>query len=495
MFEKAKSEYLLLKGEFNKVAKRVLKEKLSTNPTLLKQYKDDTILTHNNITNYVAKFYHNLNVAQKDYFIEQLNKVRDKTIACFTRLNLDIVVSTNLLQSIEISSTSATNDSGNFTQTFRTLPSTSVQSDDSFHSLSGDIQENPEELTLIEQESIGNVTISDLSFPADQLTENNSDSETEETESRTIEKNIEARNMAEQTEIEFLNTCSKYLHNNYGGNPLQLQPFIKSIKLLQRIQGRHADVLLEYVMTKLEGRALEAVPQNVATVNEVIAALEREIKPDSSDVIEGRMTALKFDNRNVQDFSKTAEELAEALERSLVVEGMTQQKAREMTIKNTVKMCRNSARCDLLRSVLASTQFSNPKEVVAKFIVEQATETTERQVLAYRAQRKKENGNFRGRGKNNYHKNNGNKYNSNYNNNSYRSNRGRGNSRGRGRKNYHNNYGQNNQNNSNFGNNNERYVRVAENVPGPSSIPDWRAMNTMPASTGNQSSFIQYRPA
>lgn len=487
MFEQAKSNYLELKSDFDRVAKRIIKRELSSNPDTLRQYKRDIIHNHNRITSYVSKFFHNLNSEQKDYFIVQLNKIRDKTIACFTRLNLNSDISTNLLQSINENiidnlGGNSFEDSGNFTRDLSSVPTTSSgQSEDSFHNTIGETEHSDSNETVVEHTTDSNVTISDLSFPGKQV-ENlrDSDSETD--------------NNMPQTEIEFLNTCSKYLHNNYAGNPLSLQPFIKSVKLLQRIQGDHADILLEYILTKLEGRALEAVPQEPHSVDEIIEALQREIKPDSSDVIEGRMIALKYDNKNVQDFSKTAEELAEALERSLIVEGMTQAKAREITIKNTVKMCRNSARCDLLRSVLASTQFENAKEVVAKFIVEQATETTERQVLAYRAYRKKDG---RGRGKNNYSNYSGNGRGNNhyrqYNNNgnSYRGNRGRG-GRGRGKRGGYQSsgYGYNNQ--GNFNNSNERYVRVAENVSGPSSSQDWRASTMIPPQAG-QSSFIQYR--
>lgn len=47
----------------------------------------------------------------------------------------------------------------------------------------------------------------------------------------------------------------------------------------------------------------------------------KTIKPDSSKVVEGRMLALKLNKINSTDFAKETEKLAEALQRSLVIEG------------------------------------------------------------------------------------------------------------------------------------------------------------------------------
>lgn len=41
-----------------------------------------------------------------------------------------------------------------------------------------------------------------------------------------------------------------------------------------------------------------------------------------------------------------------------------------MTIEKTVEMCRKSFKSDLVKSVLASSKFSEPKEAIAKMIVE-----------------------------------------------------------------------------------------------------------------------------
>lgn len=67
-----------------------------------------------------------------------------------------------------------------------------------------------------------------------------------------------------------------------------------------------------------------------------------------------------------------------------------------MAIDKTVEMCRQSAKTDLVRSVLAATKFNDPEEVIAKLITEQATSETERQILAYQKYRGNKNQNHRG---------------------------------------------------------------------------------------------------
>ncbi|XP_036347513.1 conserved oligomeric Golgi complex subunit 2-like [Rhagoletis pomonella] len=94
------------------------------------------------------------------------------------------------------------------------------------------------------------------------------------------------------------------------------------------------------------------------------------------------------------------EELSDALERSLIIEGMTQSKAHEMALEQTVNVCRLNTRSDLVKSFLSSTTLSDSKDVVAKMIVEQNNQVKERQVY-----------NNNGRYNNNGTRHNGNNFN------------------------------------------------------------------------------------
>lgn len=272
----------------------------------------------------------------------------------------------------------------------------------------------------------------------------------------------DADNMPDQISVtDFLRLAANTINRNFSGDPLALNAFINSINLLKTIaDATHEALLRQFILSKLEGRALEAVPQNVNSIDEIITALKSTIKPDNSKVISGRMMALRADRVSMQDFTKQAEDLADAFKRSLVVEGISQSKAKEMAIEKTIEMCRTSAKTDLVKSILAATSFTDPKEVVAKFVVESTSENKEKHVLAYGSNdfrnRKRGNNSYRGKGRN--FNNSGRNFNRNYNNNgNYNGNNGY-----RGKRRYNNDRGRG------YNNNNNRYVRFTENSDAPS---------------------------
>lgn len=92
-----KNEYKRLKNNFLTVAKRVLKENLSTNPAKLKEYEIDLVSTYNEILTYVGIYFDNL-TTERSYYREELIYIRDKIQKCFGRLNSKTKVSTDLLK-------------------------------------------------------------------------------------------------------------------------------------------------------------------------------------------------------------------------------------------------------------------------------------------------------------------------------------------------------------------------------------------------------------
>ncbi|XP_036322105.1 putative uncharacterized protein DDB_G0292292 [Rhagoletis pomonella] len=175
----------------------------------------------------------------------------------------------------------------------------------------------------------------------------------------------------------------------------------------------------------LDGKAREAIPTEVNSVRQINDALRNRIKPDNSKVVAGKIASLHVTNNSYTEFAKRVEELSDALESSLIIEGMTQSKAHEMTVEQTVNVCRLNTRWDLVKSILSSTTFSDSKDVVAKMIVEQNNQVKEPQVLAFRS-RVNETNSFRG---NNFNNNNRSSGNNNRNNNSNNNSSRRPNSR------------------------------------------------------------------
>lgn len=266
------------------------------------------------------------------------------------------------------------------------------------------------------------------------------------------------------TKEEFYGLATKAI-KTYSGDSLGLSAFINSLKLMETMAGdTHKTLLVSIIRTKLEGDAEDAVPESAKTVDDIVAALRLVIKPESSKVLTARLLGLRFDRSKVKEFSKDAEELAENLKRSLVIEGVTPAKASEMVVDETIKMCRATTKSDLVKAVLSATTYTDHKEVVAKLVLESTTEVKEKQVLAYNAQNA-QNKFRRGRGRR------GGQYNQNNRNyqGKYQGNNSRGNDR-----NYYNSYRGRGRGRGNYGrggyNDNNRSVRVIE-ASGNSEAP------------------------
>lgn len=477
------SEFNELKEEFLKYAKRVLKTNLSKNPTTLYRYESDLIRSYNDILIFVDKKVDTLSIEQVDEAKNILKDLRIKFVKCFGNLNvtirldkyiLKLVTEENIISrpyAIEALSSTVRPGSREF------QISEDSDSEGEFFDLNErTVNEISEHLSLLEQ-------------TLDDSIDDSGDNSDSDHNSNTDENN---KNKMDATAV--ISLLSKLLPNAYSGDPLALEAFINSIDLIVAVVGDNQPaIVLSYVKSKLIGKALEAIPADANTVQRIKDALKTSIKPENSKVIAGKMMALRVDNKSKTDFAKAAEELAEAFQRASIVEGIPQAKSKEMAIEETIKMCRNNAKTDLVKGIIAATKFESPAEVVAKYMVESATEVQEKQILAYRAMTKNRNnnngGNYRGRrynnnGNNGNRRNNGNNYsnnnrynnnngNNNNNNNGYNNNyRGR-NSNYRGNNYRGNNYRGGYNNNNNRGNNdnsydnNNRNVRYAENWDGP----------------------------
>lgn len=288
---------------------------------------------------------------------------------------------------------------------------------------------------------------------------------------------------------QFLKLCGSQINKPFDGDPLLLQAFIDTVNLLKTVvPADGTETLRLFVLSKLTKKARECLRTNPKTIEEIIEDLNKYIKPDNSKIVEGRLIALKCNQGKLHEFSEQAEELAEALQRTLIIEGVSQEKAKQMTIERTIDLCRQTARSELVKGIIASTTFTSPKDVLAKFIVENTKEKSEKQILSMRqqgtprtfySQNFPNNSSNQFQNRNSYNQRRGyqRNFNNGYNNrgntnaNQYRNFRGNNRnfqqSNGRGRGGFRNNFNNNN--------NNERYVRmVAENCHGP---PNGRAEN------------------
>lgn len=459
-------EFITLKQNFQLIIKRILKKDLSTNPLTLKRYETDVIEAYNEIAKYIDERYDNATAQETHEFKAEILYVREKILLCFGRLNLDYTLPNDLYEKLNetnlrdktnthdeyIDSENDMSDSND--SNTENLIGFSRKTDNATASGSGtqnsdgisngnDNANLTEIIDQISNEQLGNHTSREPSRePSRHPSRQNS-----------IENlTLDTRKMAHKENREYLKFAAQTINRNYAGDPLALKTFVNAVALLKATtEDDQMDLLKKFVVSRLEGKALECV-NTKDTLENIMNSLEDSIKPDSSKVVEGKILSLRYNRSQANDFAEQANKLADALQRSLVIEGYSLEKAKEITIERTVEMCRQNARNEAVKSIIASKDFKDPREVVAKLIVEQTSQEKEKQVLYFNK------GGFQKQNKQNYKRNGGhfknknqwNRSNNNGNNNSYRgrSNRGRFGNRGGGNRPYN--------------------VRMAENCDAPS---------------------------
>lgn len=380
--------------EYTRVEPYRTRRDLTKNVALQTEYKEGLVETYNELTTFLASGYETeLNLQYREYILGKHESFKEKL-----KLSFDIL------------------------------------------GLTYEFEEENFALIDVEQLNVSVVTES----------ESSEDEQSSASNSMTDNSNITV-NMT-QTTKDFITMANHMIGSKYDGDPINLDSFLDSVALLIELcENNNRSILLKFVLTRLEGRAREVIPDNPTTVQMITDALKANIKNEPSKVIEGRILALRAERNNLSKFAEKAEELAEQFRRSLCTEGFTKEKAKEMAIEKTVEMCRKSAKYDSVKTVLASTKFEEPKEVIAKMIIE--TNTSKQEQLEAQSQKQFQNhrGNKNGRKNgNNFNRGNGHRND----NNSQRDNSQRDNRSNNGSyRNNQQNFGTNNQNRSqNHGN-------------------------------------------
>lgn len=433
--------YANLRQLFEREVKRVGPYKsgrpLTRNLDKRVDYKKSLVRTYNNIVSFFQPVQKTAQLSEQieiqKCVVEHLNKLKE----AFSILKLEYEFSKNIYEPI---------DFDKITQDWSELDvlSTTADEDDD----SGD------DLPLDDNTKSTNEFVE-----VSQETTNQTLNTTERTNLESNGQNSQTR-MAQSAE-DFMALAHRTINYKFGGDPLALDSFVDAIKLLTALcKAPNNAICVQFIMTKLEGEAREAIETAPTTTEEIINQLKNHIKPESSKVIEGRILALRADKTNLTTFSQRAEELAEQYRRSLCNEGYSKDKAKELAIEKTVDLCRRSARSGQVKTIVASTRFTDPKEVIAKMIVEInnvkldkiATQNTHKhnnyhnknsQNKSY----KPNNGNYHGQQYNN--RNSGASTSQNHNNNRQNNGNGNGNRNGRNNNNYHNSRTFHNSNNSN----------------------------------------------
>lgn len=416
------------------------------------QYKDEIINEYNKIIEWIAKNIEQFDRSSQEKLLEKIDAISNNLIARLKTLGFEVNLPEDRLDTLTSNSingilnetknsdtTEEINESLDFeeSESTETSPGTGAQSESLLH------QSNP---STSQQNN--------LNIPNDSDNNANNNRNNDSNSVGVLQQNT---NMV-MTKIEFLGLCGKTIVQMYNGEPGGLSPFLNAIKLLQSMYDgtEHDATLKAFIMTKLSGKALDCVPTEPENIGMITKALKDYIKPESSKVIAGKMMALKADRNNFADYAKKTEELSDCFKRALILEGIPTENANAMTIEKTVELCKTNTNSIQVKSILASTKFDLARDVVAKFIIESRSESSEQKIFHFNSNKRGNSNSRKNFNRNNYSSGNGQRNNSNNGsqNGNYRNGRGNFRSNGNNRGGYARN-----------GNNHNRQNRVyyAEN--------------------------------
>lgn len=426
--------------EYGRIEPYKARRPLTEDLELRIEYKECIVETYNENIIFLKPYHSSLSSEDKIDIQNRINEHLKKLKDCFRILHLEYTFSLSIWDTIDIDSITEKRDSqstsgGILSNLFSSFSST---------------QTKPQSQVNIDKDK--------------NETENNQTKQTENIQQNTppvddigdLSGNpTDSTDTMAQTVKEFMALAHQTIDYRYNGKPLDLDSFIDAIELLEELcDAQNVPTMLKFVKTRLCGNAREIIKEP-KTIKEIKDTLRDNCTAESAQVIEGRLLTLRMDKTNLSKFSERAEELANELRRSLVTEGYSKEKAKEVSINKTVDLCRINAKSDAIYTILGSTKFTEPKDVVAKMIIE-INNLKQLRNQSRNATPKNSHSN------NKFHKNGNRNFNQNFNNN-----RGAQGARPNGNNNGRNFHGNNNRNGQNSGRSftNSNYRRPNNDQP------------------------------
>lgn len=381
MVESANEQFTRYLGQFTNAAKKILifrqdkSRKLPTDQDKIDKYTGDLVNSYNKFAGLVGLIFDAQSVEQKQRLTEEFRTgFKPKLIDALSILNLTVQIPDDFLQ-IDI----------------KTIKQLTSNSDDN---QSANKDEATGSQTVTKTNTITSVIQDNSSTDTNQTNQNTSNTITVTQPTQTIDT-------MPQTRADFLKEASGILNYKYDGDPLKLESFLADVELVKEMaEAEQRQFCLTFIKAKLDQKARECLPETVESIADIVTALRKELKLESSDVIEGRMLALRINKGDLTEFSQKAEKMAESYRRSLAAEGITKQKAKEISTKKTVELCRRLTQSETVKSIVQATKYENPSEVIATFITQTDISRKEKRESANNTQMHNRNpNNARGRSK------------------------------------------------------------------------------------------------
>lgn len=177
-------------------------------------------------------------------------------------------------------------------------------------------------------------------------------------------------------QIQFLMLATQVINSNYTGDPSGLMSFLNSIELLENVATSQENILRLFILSKVEGRALQAVSVSQNTIKEIKDSLKVNIRYDQSNLISAKIKALPYEKLSLLQFIDQCKTLALDYQRSLIDEGFTRSLANEETISKCLEICLTRARSNSTKLILHAASFNNIQDLLSKFLSSEIREKT-----------------------------------------------------------------------------------------------------------------------
>lgn len=285
--------------EYKRIEPYKSRRELTKNEAKLIEHRRCIIKTYNDIVTFFEPHFsalsNDLKLQIENEIITHLRKLKE----CFKILRLEYQFDANIFNTIDINKIIEIDTGLNLQTTSKQSQINTKTSDRTVNNTEKD-QNNKQISTSLDNQS-------------------NSDTETLTDSENSFDSTIE---MA-QTPEKFMKVAHQTISTKYNGDPLNLDSFSDSINLLKTMcKDENKELMAQYIMTRLEGKARGAISETPKTTDEIIVQLKEGIKTESAKVIEGRMLALRADKTNLTRFSERAEELAEQYRRRYIERGL-----------------------------------------------------------------------------------------------------------------------------------------------------------------------------
>jgi hypothetical protein len=124
------------------------------------------------------------------------------------------------------------------------------------------------------------------------------------------------------TTSEFFNLADKLVPKSFNGDVSGLISFIDAITLLKANCEGHEGNAVNFVKTRLIGKARLAVTDEIQNLDKIIQILKQKCSGEKSHTIDAKLLTLKHNGKDAVSFTNQINDLAASLQSAYLSEGV-----------------------------------------------------------------------------------------------------------------------------------------------------------------------------